>query len=517
MTTPPTDGALVAARVGGDQAALAAIYDRYADRLHDTAMAMLRDRDEAADAVQEVFLVAASKLGQLRDPERLKPWLFAVLRNDVYRRTKLRGRSRPTDFSLPEVGEVVAPTDPIAEGAGVEHAELAALVRAAAAGLDERDQLVLELSVRQDMGGDDLAAAVGVTTSQAHVLVHRMRDRLTRSMGAYTVARLGRGDCPELDGILAGWDGEYSVLIRKRVARHVERCEICEDTRSRKGAVAMFGAAPALAAPTDLRDAVLVAASRGVAPAHAIDFDADGFPRPPRRRRTAPLGRVLAIAAALLVLALVAGTAIAGDDAATDVAASATSTTTPPPSDGTDAPTTTTASTTTTTATPADAGPATSAPGLGTAPPAAPATTAIAPPTTAVPVTDPTGSTVTTSTTSTTAPPRTPAPETDPPRVTITVGPASMTCTPPATARIAADVADASAIDSVVLRWTGPGAPGQATMTSNDGVTWSGVFAPARVDGAWTYEVVATDVHGNVGTASRRVVLSGCSGGFATP
>ena len=100
MTPDRTDSALVAAHLGGDRAALGEIYDRYGERLFDTAAAMLRDRDEAADAVQEVFLVAASKLDQLRDPERLKPWLFAVLRNDVYRRTRHRRRSRPTDFSL---------------------------------------------------------------------------------------------------------------------------------------------------------------------------------------------------------------------------------------------------------------------------------------------------------------------------------------------------------------------------------------------------------------------------------
>jgi DNA-directed RNA polymerase specialized sigma24 family protein len=70
-----SDAELVAAAIAGDRGAFAAIYDRYADRLHDFCWSLLRDRDEAADATQDAFLLAAERLGQLRDPERLRPWL----------------------------------------------------------------------------------------------------------------------------------------------------------------------------------------------------------------------------------------------------------------------------------------------------------------------------------------------------------------------------------------------------------------------------------------------------------
>ena len=60
-----TDEQLVTAHLGGEREALAGIYDRYADALHDTAVAMLRDRHDASDAVQDVFLIAAERLSQL--------------------------------------------------------------------------------------------------------------------------------------------------------------------------------------------------------------------------------------------------------------------------------------------------------------------------------------------------------------------------------------------------------------------------------------------------------------------
>lgn len=283
-----TDAQLVTAYLTGDRSALAGIYDRFSPGLYDTAAAMLRDRHEAADAMQDVFLIAAERLGQLREPERLKPWLYAILRNEVYRRSKKRGRALPTDFSaMGSAAEMAAPNAPDAEGEAVAGAELAELVRAAACGLDERDQLVLELSVRQGLQGADLAAALGVSAEQSYTLVHRMRDRVDRSLGALVVARAGRKDCTELDAILKGWDGEFTVLVRKRVARHVESCQACDRTKKRVAPIALLGVAPAFAAPPSLRDLILSkAGTPGAAPKHAYKFSADGgFPRMVRRLR----------------------------------------------------------------------------------------------------------------------------------------------------------------------------------------------------------------------------------------
>ena len=203
-----------------------------------------------------MFVIAAERLDQLRDPTRLKPWLFAIMRNEVYRRTKQRRRVVATDFSEPGA-DLSAPSDQGGDGAGAEYEELAELVRDAARGLDPRDQLVLELSVRQGLQGADLADALGVSAQQSYGLLHRMRDRTERSLGALCVARAGRKECPELAEILQSWDGEFSVLIRKRVARHIDGCETCERTKRRFAPLVLLGSAKAMAAPIDLRDRVL--------------------------------------------------------------------------------------------------------------------------------------------------------------------------------------------------------------------------------------------------------------------
>ena len=136
MTTNSSDAALVAGHLAGDPSALGGIYDRYADSLHDTAAAMLNDRNEAADVLHDVILIAAERLGQLRDPDRLKPWLFAILRNEVYRRSKKRRRTIVTDFSGSDDGYDLVDDRTIEVGEGVADDaagdDLAELVRGAA-------------------------------------------------------------------------------------------------------------------------------------------------------------------------------------------------------------------------------------------------------------------------------------------------------------------------------------------------------------------------------------------------
>ena len=320
MNTLTVDAQLVTAYLAGDRNALASIYDLYASGLYDTAAAMLSDRHDAADMVQDVFCIAAERLNQLRDPNRLKPWLYAVLRNEVYRRTKKRKRATPTDFQSETVPDVVAAFDPNAEGAAASYDELAELVRSAAAGLDERDQLVLELSVRQGLSGADLADALGVSPEQSYSLVHRMRERIEKSLGAFTVAKMGRNDCKELASIISGWNGEFSVLIRKRVARHIDECAICEKTRSKFAPLALFGAAPVFLLPIGLRDKVLAATQTIPVPSQSANVHGlktqrgshrsrhiklsrnDGFPRLARASRHA-MAFVLSTGAALLLIA----------------------------------------------------------------------------------------------------------------------------------------------------------------------------------------------------------------------
>ncbi|HSO54433.1 MAG TPA: sigma-70 family RNA polymerase sigma factor, partial [Actinomycetes bacterium] len=246
------DAELVRAATAGDRGAFAAIYDRYADRLHDFCWSVLRDRDEAADATQDAFLVAAERLGQLRDPERLRPWLYAVARSQALRRVRARSRLAPEEDMTDLPDTATGPEQ------SAHQADLRDLVWNAAAGLSERDRALLDLHLRHGLEGADLGQAIGVEPAHAYVLLTRLRDQVERSLGALLVARLGRDDCPDLSRVLADWDGRFSPLIRKRVARHVDSCEVCAAARRKLASpLALLAAVPPMPAPAYLRGRVL--------------------------------------------------------------------------------------------------------------------------------------------------------------------------------------------------------------------------------------------------------------------
>jgi RNA polymerase sigma factor (sigma-70 family) len=284
------DSEVVAAIVAGDPGGLAEAYDKYAAPLYAYCRSLLREPADAADVVQDTFVIAAGRLAGLRDQNRLRPWLYAVARNECYRRTRTTA-AHPT-ASLDTMPDV---TDATADASGeASRAELRALLRSAVRGLKASDQDLIELQIRQGLDVAEIAAMLGVSRNHTHAMLSRARDQLETSLGALLVARTGRGDCAVLSAMLEGWNGQLTVLTRKRLNRHIERCPVCAERKRRELAPALLlGLAPLAALPiapmpAGLRGHVLKLASSDTPEAVAhraivaqrTTFGHTGFPKP---------------------------------------------------------------------------------------------------------------------------------------------------------------------------------------------------------------------------------------------
>jgi RNA polymerase sigma factor (sigma-70 family) len=303
------DPDIVAAIVAGDPAGLTTAYETYAPALYTYCRSLLRDADDAADALHDTFIVASQKLDGLRDPERLRPWLYAVARNECLRLLRARGRT----VALEDSDEVSDESADVT--VGVRQGELRDLVRAALDGLSAGDREILDLSMRHELSGPELGAALGVSANHAHALLSRARSQAEVALGALLVARAGSEDCTELAELLRDWDGHFNTLIRKRVNRHIEGCDVCRERRGVELQPAMLlGLGPILLLPPELRDKILRLCSdsapeavgrRARTGSRAEPFEAaTGFPIPLGRRRGAPLRSraTLSTAVALLLL-----------------------------------------------------------------------------------------------------------------------------------------------------------------------------------------------------------------------
>ncbi|HEX9358655.1 MAG TPA: sigma-70 family RNA polymerase sigma factor [Streptosporangiaceae bacterium] len=278
------DREIVAAIVAGEPAGLEAAYDRYAPSLYAYCRSLLTEPADAADAVQDTFIIAAGKLPALRDQERLRPWLYAVARNECRRRLRSAGSSAP----LEEAAGVTDGTPDL--GADLEQSELREVVWSALAGLTPSEREIIELNLGHELAGADLADALGVPRNQAHAMASRARAHFEAALGVLLVARTGREACPDLSAILEGWDGRLTVLLRKRVGRHIRRCDVCGDRQRRElSPVSLLSVLPAAALPAALRHQVLgliadgspgAVAQRLAVGQRAGQLGPGGFPRP---------------------------------------------------------------------------------------------------------------------------------------------------------------------------------------------------------------------------------------------
>ncbi|HEX4398965.1 MAG TPA: sigma-70 family RNA polymerase sigma factor [Trebonia sp.] len=333
------DSEIVASIVAGDPSGLAAAYDRYAEPLYKYCRSMLSNPADAADAVQDTFVIAACRLAELRDPGRLRAWLYAVARNECL--LILRSpRPAPRITVPPGMTDTVID---ITEGAA-ERAELRALLTTAARGLNGAEREVLELQLRQGLETAEVADVLGVSRSQAAAPASRARDQLEASLAVLLVGRAGRDDCRALNALLADWNGQLTPALRGRAARHIKRCATCTTRRVYELRPAVLlglsaGAAVAAAAakslrlaagvPDDLKARTMALAAgqdpgavthRTVAGDRAGPFGRHGFPGPlpnpgakaaplssPRRRTVLAAAAVLVVAVGAVAFALSSG------------------------------------------------------------------------------------------------------------------------------------------------------------------------------------------------------------------
>jgi DNA-directed RNA polymerase specialized sigma24 family protein len=238
-----TDAELVASARSGDRGALSEIYDGYADRLYDLCASVLRDPEDAFDAIVDTFVLAALELYRLRRPEKLEPWLFALARQH------LLGRDIP--MGVDEHAEFDGATGTASDGA-------ASIVWEAASWLPGKDRILLDLHARQPFDNQRLADTLGVSPPHAAALVRDLDEKIERQLSALLVARLARPGCPHMKKLIAGEDEAHPDKWLRHVAAHVDVCRTCSLWRDdQPSSLQLIGEVPAEPAPPEVRDEVL--------------------------------------------------------------------------------------------------------------------------------------------------------------------------------------------------------------------------------------------------------------------
>ena len=166
-----SDAALVSACLGGDDRAWSELVDRFSRYVYAIATQAFRmPPNDAEDVYQEVFARIYDRLGTLRDPDALRPWIAQLTRRECLDRLRSASRLTPVQ-DVPEEAEEMF--DQIEEAFDVHHALET---------LSEDCREVIDRFFCQDQSyrsiGEDLGLPSGTIASRISRCLGRLREQL---------------------------------------------------------------------------------------------------------------------------------------------------------------------------------------------------------------------------------------------------------------------------------------------------------------------------------------------------
>ncbi len=177
--------ALLAALRGGDDRAYERLVNEHGGRMLAVARRMLRNDEEARDALQEAFLLAFRGLPRFEGQSRLSTWLHRIVVNASLMKLRSR-RAHPEESIEPllptflEDGHSSVSYGDWPESADrlLERAEVRERVRASIDRLPVTYRTVLLLRDIEELDTGEVAEALGISANAVKIRLHRARQAL---------------------------------------------------------------------------------------------------------------------------------------------------------------------------------------------------------------------------------------------------------------------------------------------------------------------------------------------------
>ena len=142
--------------------------------LYRYAYRLTGSQSDAEDLAQQAFLAALQKLGQLREKDRARPWLFAIVRNGFLKLR--RDQSNHRNVSLEDSGE---PSDVLSEVPELTGEELSTVLDE----LPEEFRVPLVLFYFEEMSYRDIASVLELPEGTVMSRLSRAKSHLRQRLG----------------------------------------------------------------------------------------------------------------------------------------------------------------------------------------------------------------------------------------------------------------------------------------------------------------------------------------------
>jgi RNA polymerase sigma factor (sigma-70 family) len=175
------DQRYIEAVLRGDTNAYSLLVDRYKNMVFAIAIGILKNREDAEEASQDVFLKAYRALKTFRGNAAFSTWLYRIAYRSSLDHLKRR-RNMPEPANEVLQGRLVAPVRESYLQQEEEDEQKIILKRAIAA-LDGGDQVIIKLFYYDERSLKEIAEIMEISVNTAKVRLFRSRDRLMQIVG----------------------------------------------------------------------------------------------------------------------------------------------------------------------------------------------------------------------------------------------------------------------------------------------------------------------------------------------
>ena len=159
----------------GDRDSFDLLYSDYYLVLYRTALLILGSKEDAEDILQDTFVSIYKNIENVSDYDKLRAWIFSILKNSCYTRYKKRKREFPDEFILDKTDNLITylGEDEIAEKSEIQEALLK---------LNAKEREVLVLFYYNDFSIEEIASICKTFKGTVKSRLYRARKNLKKEL-----------------------------------------------------------------------------------------------------------------------------------------------------------------------------------------------------------------------------------------------------------------------------------------------------------------------------------------------
>lgn len=181
MSAGQNDNELISKVLQGDQQAYAGLVNRYQNFVFTLTLRLVKNREEAEEVAQDVFIKAYKYLADFRGESKFTTWLYTIVNNtciSFLRKKKLTVHSLDDErvFARADNQDLGFRAD------GVEQKSRHVMVNEAINRLKAEDAAIITLFYKNEQSLEEIAGILGLEVNTAKVRLHRARAKLKELM-----------------------------------------------------------------------------------------------------------------------------------------------------------------------------------------------------------------------------------------------------------------------------------------------------------------------------------------------